>query len=185
MDVKNDQPAAFIDGGLSMANNPSLTLLMVATLKGFPFHWPMGADNLLLVSVGTGYLEFKRQVGEIDESTMLTWAGSIPDMLMQDASWQNRILLQWLSKSPTAEIMDREIGDMSEDVLTGTPLLSYLRYNFAITKDNLNALGLPREFTDHDVISIADMAKAKNKELLYEIGHRASSVIKPAHFGNF
>jgi len=185
MDVKTDQLAAFIDGGLSMANNPALTLLMVATLKGFPFHWPMGADNLLLVSVGTGYLEFKKQVGDIDDATMLTWAGSIPDMLMQDASWQNRILLQWLSKSPTAEIMDREIGDMNEDNISGTPLLSYLRYNFAITKENLNALGMEREFDDHDAISIADMAKAKNKELLYEIGEKASSVIKPEHFGNF
>ena len=185
MDVKNDQQAAFIDGGLSMANNPALTLLMVATLKGFPFHWPMGADNLLLVSVGTGYLEFKKQVGDIDDATMLTWAGSIPDMLMQDASWQNRILLQWLSKSPTAEIMDREIGDMNEDNLSGTPLLSYLRYNFAITKENLNALEMGREFDDHDAMSIADMAKAKNKELLYEIGKKASSVIKPEHFSNF
>jgi hypothetical protein len=168
-----------------MANNPALTLLMVATLKGFPFHWPMGAGNLLLVSAGTGYPEFKKQVGDIDESTMLTWAGSIPDMLMQDASWQNRIILQWLSRSPTAEVMDREIGDMTDDVISGNPLLSYLRYNFAITKDNLNALGLQREFDDHDVMSIADMAKAKNKELLYEIGYRASSVIKPEHFTNF
>ena len=185
MDVTDAQRAAFIDGGLSMANNPALTLLMAATLKGFPFRWPMGADNMLLVSVGTGFPEFKKQVDEIDESTMLSWAASIPDMLMQDASWQNRILLQWLSQSPTAEVIDREIGDMSEDFISGTPLLSYLRYNFAITKDNLNSLGFEREFTDHDVLSIADMAKAKNKELLYEIGYRASSVIKPEHFGNF
>ena len=35
------------------------------------------------------------------------------------------------------------------------------------------------------VISIADMAKAKNKELLYAIGERASSVIKKEHFGEF
>ena len=185
IDVKEGQAAAFIDGGLSMANNPALTLLMTATLKGFPFHWPMGADKLLLVSVGTGHLEFKRQVGEIDESTILTWAGSIPDMLMQDASWQNRILLQWLSRSPTAEIMDREIGDMNEDFISGEPLLSYLRYNFAITKENLNELGFERAFTDADVISIADMARAKNKELLYKIGSKASSVIEPAHFDSF
>jgi len=185
MDVTDSQDAAFIDGGLSMANNPALTLLMVATLKGFAFRWPMGADNILLVSIGTGYPEFKKQVGEIDEATMLGWAASIPDMLMQDASWQNRILLQWLSQSPTAEVMDSEIGDMEEDMLSGTPLISYLRYNFAITKNNLNALGLAREFTDPDVTSIADMARARNKELLYEIGYRASSVIKPEHFGNF
>lgn len=184
MEVAEGQNAAFIDGGLSMANNPSLTLLMVATLKGFPFHWPMSEDKLLLVSVGTGYPEFKKQVGEIDEATMLTWAGSIPDMLMQDASWQNRVLLQWLSRSPTAEVMDSEIGDMNEDIISGKPLLSYLRYNFAITKNNLNELGFERTFTDADVISIADMARAKNKQLLYEIGYKASSVIKPEHFEN-
>lgn len=185
IDVEVGQSAAFIDGGLSMANNPALTLLMVATLKGFPFHWPMGADNLLLVSVGTGYPEFKKHVGEIDDATMLTWASNIPDMLMQDASWQNRLLLQWLSKSPTAEVMDSEIGDMNDDMISGEPLLSYLRYNFAITKDNLNALGFETQFTDKDVASIADMAKARNKELLYEIGYKASSVIKPEHFENF
>lgn len=185
MDVKEGQSAAFIDGGLSMANNPALTLLMAATLRGFPFHWPMGANNLLLVSVGTGSLEFKKQVGEIDEATMLTWAGSIPDMLMQDASWQNRILLQWLSRSPTAEVIDREIGDMNEDFISGEPLISYLRYNFAITKENLNELGFERTFTDADAINISDMARAKNKELLYQIGYKASSVIKPEHFSNF
>jgi uncharacterized protein len=185
MDVSEDEPAAFIDGGLSMANNPALTLLMVATLKGFPFRWPMGADNLLLVSVGTGSPEFKKHVGEIDDATMLTWAASIPDMLMQDASWQNRLLLQWLSKSPTAEVMDSEIGNLDDDVLSETPLLSYLRYNFAITKENLNALGFEAQFTDRDVLNIADMSKAKNKELLYDIGYRASIIIKPEHFENF
>ena len=81
--------------------------------------------------------------------------------------------------------MDSEIGDMGDDMLSGTPLISYLRYNFAITKNNLNALGFNREFNDIDVTNIADMAEAKNKELLYDIGYRASSVIKPEHFGDF
>jgi patatin-like phospholipase/acyl hydrolase len=185
MDVSENQTAAFIDGGLSMANNPALTLLMVATLKGFPFHWPMGADNLLLVSVGTGYPEFKKKFNEIDEATMLTWASSIPEMLMQDASWQNQVMLQWLSKSPTAETMDSEIGDLNEDVMSGTPLISYLRYNFCIKKDNLNGLGLKKEFTDRDASIIADMARAKNKERLFQIGCCASSVIKHEHFDDF
>src|SRR6185437_1736601 len=48
IEVMKDQQAAFIDGGLSMANNPSLTLLMIATLKGFPFRWEMSEDNCCL-----------------------------------------------------------------------------------------------------------------------------------------
>ena len=185
MEVVEGEKAAFVDGGLSMANNPSLTLLMIATLKGFPFHWPMSEDKLLLVSVGTGNSVFKKYVKEIDEATMLTWAAQIPDMLMQDASWQNRMILQWLSRSPTADYLDMEIETMDGDLISGHPLLSYLRYNFRITMEDLNELGLDKEFTDEDVKSIKDISNASNRELLYTIGLKASHLIKPEHFDKF
>lgn len=185
IEVAKGQTAAFIDGGLSMANNPALTLLMIATLKGFPFQWPMAEDKMLLVSVGTGYPEFKKHAGDIDEATMLTWAAGIPDMMMQDASWQNRLLLQWLSNSPTADNMDAELGTLDGDYISGHPLLSYVRYNFAITPNNLNALGFNRKFTEEDAANIADMSKASNKHLLYEIGSKASIAIRQEHFDRF
>lgn len=185
IEVATGQKAAFIDGGLSMANNPAMTLLMVATLKGFPFQWPMAEDKIFLVSVGTGSKEFAKQVGEIDEATLLNWASNIPEMLMQDASWQNRMMLQWLSHSPTAEVLDGEVGKLEGDNISGRPLISYLRYNFSFTVKNLNALGFDQTFNEEDVARLSDMAKAKNKEILYEIGYRASSAIKPAHFGKF
>ena len=185
IEVMQDQLAAFIDGGLSMANNPSLTLLMIATLGGFPFRWEMSEDNLLLVSVGTGYSIFKKYAKEIDDSTMLSWAANIPDMLMQDASWQNRVMMQWLSNSPTADYMDMEIEKMDGDYLAGKPVLSYLRYNFRITEDDLNALDFKRTFTATDVKSITDMSNSSNRQLLYQIGWKASETIKPEHFDKF
>lgn len=185
IEVMEGQQAAFVDGGLSMANNPALTLLMIATLKGFPFRWKMSEENLLLVSVGTGYSVFKKYVKEIDDSTMLSWAANIPDMLMQDASWQNRVMLQWLSQSPTADYMDMEIEKMDGDLLAGVPLISYLRYNFCVTEKDLNELGLNREFTADDVKSISDMSNASNRQLLYQIGSKASATIKPEHFSKF
>jgi patatin-like phospholipase/acyl hydrolase len=183
--VMEDQQAAFIDGGLSMANNPSLTLLMIATLKGFPFRWKMSEDDLLLVSVGTGYSVFKKYIKEIDDSTMLSWAANIPDMLMQDASWQNRVMLQWLSRSPTADYMDMEIEDMRDDFLSDKPLISYLRYNFRITANDLNDLGFKKIFTEADVKSLTDMSNSNNRQLLYQIGYKASDSIKAEHFNNF
>ena len=183
--VMEDQQAAFIDGGLSMSNNPSLTLLMIATLKGFPFRWPMGEENILLVSIGTGNGIFNKKYKEIDDATILSWAGDIPEMLMQDASWQNRIMLQWLSQSPTSEKMDMEIENMDGDLLGGTPLISYLRYNFSITEDELNKLGLNKTFTAADVKSITDMSNSANRQLLYQIGWKASDTIKPKHFDKF
>ncbi|MGO8056120.1 hypothetical protein AB9E30_38375, partial [Rhizobium leguminosarum] len=84
IDVGSKQNAAFVDGGVSTANNPALYLLMVATLKGFPYQWKGGENNIFIVSLGTGTSVFKTTVGDITDNWMLSWAASIPDMLMQD-----------------------------------------------------------------------------------------------------
>jgi uncharacterized protein len=184
IDVGDGQKAAFVDGGVSMANNPALTLLMVATLKGFPFHWQMGAENLTIVSVGTGYSIFKKQTGQITNAWIKTWAESVPDMLMQDASWQNQIMLQWLSDSPTANYIDMEIEYLKDDFIGNQPQLKYLRYNFPITENDLNSLQIKgKSFTDKDVASLIEMSNAQNRELLYEIGKVAGErEIKEEHF---
>ncbi len=183
IDVGNGERAAFVDGGVSMANNPALTLLMVATLGGFPFKWKMGEDQLTIVSVGTGYSVFKKQTGDIEESTMLNWAKNVPDMLMQDASWQNQIVLQWLSNSKTAIHIDGEIENLNGDLLGEKPLINYLRYNFPITENTLNGLGLGKLFTDEDVKDLIEMSNAKNRHLLYQIGEfAAAKEILSSHF---
>lgn len=182
IDVGDGQRAAFIDGGVSMANNPSLTLLMVATLKGFPFKWDMGEGKLTIVSVGTGYSVFKKQIGEIEEAWMKTWAQNVPNMLMQDASWQNQIILQWLSNSLTEQHIDMEIETLKGDYLGGKPLIKYLHYNFPITENDLNGLKLGRTFTSDDVKSLVEMSNAENRQLLYQIGKAASTTVKKSHF---
>lgn len=178
IDVGEGTKGAFVDGGVSMANNPALTLLMVATLKGFPFHWKMGEDNLSLISVGTGYSVFKKQKDAITESWMLDWAKQVPDMLMQDANWQNQIIMQWLSSSPTAVEIDMEMGDLKEDLLGNRAQLKYLRYNFRLTENDLNGLELDREFDAAMVENLTEMSNAENRFLLYEIGEKAAEVMR-------
>ena len=182
IDVGDGQQAAFVDGGVSMANNPAFTLLMVATLKGFPFRWPIGEDKLEIVSIGTGYSIFKKQTREINQASILNWAQNVPDMLMQDASWQNQIMLQWLSNSPTAHFIDIEIESLRDDYIADKPLIKYLRYNFPITVNDLNHLNLGRDFNDKDVASLIEMSNADNRELLYQIGVGASETVKVEHF---
>lgn len=184
IDVGDRQRAAFVDGGVSTANNPALTLLMVATLKGFPFRWQMNAENLAIVSVGTGYGIFKKQTGEITNAWIKTWAENVPDMLMQDASWQNQIVLQWLSDSPTAHYVDMEIEYLKDDYIGTQPHLKYLRYNFPITESDLNGLQISeKSFTEKDVESLVEMSNAENREILYKIGKAAGEgEIKEEHF---
>ena len=118
---------------------------------------------------------FKKQIGDIEESTMLNWAKNVPDMLMQDASWQNQIVLQWLSNSKTAISIDGEIEKLDGDLLGGKPLINYLRYNFPITENTLNGLGLGKAFSDEDVKDLIEMSNAKNRHLLYQIGEAAAA----------
>jgi len=68
IDVGQGIKGAFVDGGVSMANNPALQLLMVATLDGFPFHWKKGADNILLVSIGTGMSKLNKLPKDIEKN---------------------------------------------------------------------------------------------------------------------
>lgn len=180
--VGNEEHGAFVDGGVSMANNPSLTLLMVATLKGFPFGWEMGEDKLEIVSLGTGYNVFSKKTDEIEDNWVLSWAKSVPDMLMQDASWQNQLILQWLSNSPTAVEIDTEANTLEGDYIGGKPLIKYLRYNFPMTVDTLNALGIDQAFNQEDVENLIEMSNAENRYQLLEIGKRDAKRISKDHF---
>jgi patatin-like phospholipase/acyl hydrolase len=178
--------AAFVDGGVSMANSPSLQMLMVATLKGFPFHWPMGKDNILIVSVGTGNSKNKQLPSQITKGMAIKWASSVPNMLMQDASFLNQVMLQWMSDSPTALSINGEIGKLEDDILglgdKPDALISYLRYNTFMTIENLGKL-MGKTYTQAEVDYLVEMSHADNRYVLYDIGAKAGEVeIMPDHF---
>ncbi|MGC4037198.1 MAG: patatin-like phospholipase family protein [Chitinophagaceae bacterium] len=169
--------AAFVDGGVSMANNPSLQLLMVATLQGFPFRWKLGEENLLLVSVGTGMSRWDKIPANVSKNNLLNWAQQIPDMLMQDASWHNQTILQWLSKCNTRWPIDGEIGDLTNDLITGDinkrGLLTYLRYNLWIEIPTLEKL-MNKQYSEKEVDELVEMSNAASRFELYDIGKKAA-----------
>ena len=175
------QSGAFIDGGVSMANNPALTMFLVATLKGFPFHWKTGENELLLVSLGTGQWRQQKLPQAVSDANIIASAAAVPDMLMQDANWHNQMMLQALSHSPTAAVIDREVGDLHDDLLTPAPLLHYLRYNATLEPDALRELGLPQLCDRAEALH--DMSDADNRQALLEIGLAAAKKqLQSAHF---
>lgn len=178
IDVGGGMPtAAFVDGGVSMANNPSLQLLMVATLKGFPFKWKMGAENILLVSVGTGMSKWEKIPKNVTKQHLLNWAQQIPDMLMQDASWHNQTILQWMSACNTRWCIDSEIGDLSDDLITADTdkkgLLTYLRYNLWIDGPTLKEL-MNRDYTVKQIADLVEMSNGASRFDLYDIGKKGA-----------
>src|SRR6185503_5803137 len=129
LSVGKGEDAAFVDGGVSAFNNPALQLFMLATLEGFGLQWPVGATKMFLVSVGTGYQKMRYTADQVMEMQAAQLAGYALLALMAECDRLGQTVLQWLSNSPTAEMIDSEIGDLSNDMLAGRKLLSYLRYN--------------------------------------------------------
>jgi patatin-like phospholipase/acyl hydrolase len=187
IDVGGGMPkAAFVDGGLGTTNNPALLLLIVATLKGFPYKWEWGADKLSIVSVGTGMGRWAKIPNDVKRNNMLNWAQQVPDMFMQDASWLNQTILQWMSESPTACHIDGEIGNLSGDLI-GTqipakPLISYLRYNTWLDQETLKKL-TGKDYNATEIDDLVEMSNAGNREVLYEIGTLAAKAeVQVDHF---
>jgi Patatin-like phospholipase len=175
------QHGLFIDGGVSLHNNPALLLFLIATLKGFPFHWPQGEDNLFLVSIGTGFWQQSKEMRGAFSDAVWEWGRVVPGMLTNDASWLNQLILQYMSRSPTAHVIDLEVGDLRNDMLGDRPLLSYVRYNVELDVEPLIQLGFGRLV--HRLGDLRDMSDASNREDLNRIGVEAAMrQVQPAHF---
>ena len=180
-EVKPGQRGAFVDGGVSMANNPALLLFLIATLQGFPFHWPKGEEQLLLVSVGTGTWHLVDSVDKVVRSKAWDWTREVPLMLMQDASTQVQLLLQYLSRTPTPWRIDSEVGDLTDDLLTAEPALSYLRYDTRLELPALQELGI--HVSEKQLESLRSMSAKENCDLLLQIGRAAAQAqVRPDHF---
>ena len=157
----------FVDGGVSPFNNPSLQAFMYATLDGYRVNWEAGGDRLLLVSIGTGISDPSQRPSRIAAQGAVRALFS----LMDDCAVLVETLMQWMSTSTTARVIDRELGDCCDDLPAGAPLLSYLRYNVMLTPDEVAALcpELPAE----RISTLGEMDNPDNLDALLTLGDAA------------
>lgn len=159
----------FVDGGVSPFNNPSLQALMYATLDGYRVNWPTGAENVFLVSVGTGDADPKHA------PAMTAATGAIKSLmsLMDDCAALVETVMQWMSSGTKARCIDRELGDLRDDLVAHAPLLTYVRYNVSFEREAVEALkpGL----SEKRLASLSAMDETKNMLLWKELGELASA----------
>ena len=83
----------------------------------------MGPDRLLVVSLGTGRKSANVGVSEGFEATSLAHAMRALASIMDDCGDLVETTMQWLSQSPTAREIDRELGKVEPGV-GGAPRLT-------------------------------------------------------------
>jgi hypothetical protein len=180
-DVGQGEAAVFVDGGVSMHNNPALLLFLVATLEGYGLQWPMGNDELLLCSVGTGSFFKLPKQQELRGYNNLQWAGLAISQLMNDASELNQTILQWLGTSPNALPIDLQIGTLAGDRPGAATLLHYLRYDIPLLRQSLLDVGL--EYEEKRVQELWEMSDVRNLVGLEKIGTAsAEASVREDHF---
>ena len=158
----------FVDGGVSPFNNPALQALMYATLDGYRIGWPTGADKLFVVSVGTGARDPAVAHSMLAAKHALNALLSLTD----DCANLMETLLQWMSASQTARVIDRELGDLRHDLIAPAPLIGYLRYNVPLTKETLIRLGM--SLHDDKIEELSAMDDPDNMTTLQDVGARAA-----------
>jgi len=183
----------FIDGGVSMANNPALQLFLVATLDGFPYKWSTNTEDLFIVSVGTGFWKRRLDTKKLKNPWNVFWGLQVPEMLMLDASDNTELLMQYLSDSPTNRYINYEVGDLSSDVLFGKPAFSYIRYNVELEtsenyrkyhlEKNPNIVAALSKFNEADIERLREMDKGSNTNELLKLGDIfAAEEVRTEHF---
>ncbi|BBX17591.1 patatin [Mycolicibacterium duvalii] len=174
---------AFVDGGVSPYNNPALQMLMLATCSGYGLNWAFGADNLLLVSAGTGMRPLQMPAAEVMKMPAVLLAAQSMLSIMADANWLGQAVLQWISTSPTSWQIDGEVGDLRADRLGGGPdMITYQRYEVVLEPTWLRAtLGWHLDESQCDALYAMD--NPRNLSQLSRLGVAAAAKqVAPDHF---
>ncbi|MBK6874181.1 MAG: patatin-like phospholipase family protein [Kineosporiaceae bacterium] len=137
------QQFVFVDGGVTMYNNPAFQLFLMATLPEYGLGWATGEDQLLLVSVGTGTAAKADDRLQPRQMNLLYNAGSVPAALMAAALHQQDTLCRVLGRCRFGPVLDREIGDLiAPPGILESRLMTYVRYCPDLSARGLAALGL-------------------------------------------
>lgn len=182
--------AHFVDGGVAGLNNPALELLTMVRDPAYGFNWQTGADNLYLLSVGTGWIRAVNRAqgiiprmieGLFVKQTVNALRGMITDVSLQQVAYMQALArtdMRWYINS------EKQSQEGSPYLKVGEPLLHYQRVDVrleeetdragAVLPESPSAL-IGRELSNGEVRGLDEITNAKpeNLELLKELGRAA------------
>lgn len=180
----------FVDGGITPYNNPAFLLFRMATLEPYKLAWKTGEENLLLISVGTGAAPtLDGDILSPQKNAVSNLAG-LPGALMYGALIDQDVNCRTVGRCVYGAPIDRELGDLIPRDAAGVPIplskdlgraFLYARYNAELTRDGLDAMGLP----DVDPEQVSKLDSVQFVPQLRRIGQKVGDEVKIEHFGSF
>lgn len=180
--TSNQYEFIFVDGGITMYNNPAFQAFLMATVEPYKMGWKTGEDQLLVVSVGTGTSPKANADLAPDEMNVVYNATSLPSALMLAALNEQDLLCRVFGKCLAGDMLDREVGDLKTARGPVLPkLFTYMRYNAELSEEGLTKLGLPDIKPEH----VQQLDSTDYIKELQQVGQAAAKQVKPEHFAQF
>jgi hypothetical protein len=187
---ENDKHWVFVDGGVTMYNNPAFQMFLMATVDRYwatkpDTRWRPGVNRMLIVSVGTGTSPDARDGLDPDQMNLLFNASTIPSALMFAALNEQDFLCRVFGDCRVGDPLDREIGDViggAGPLAREQKLFSYARYNAELTREGLDALGC----SDVEPKAVQQLDSVAGIPQLRKVGRAvADKKFDEAHFAGF
>ncbi len=191
-DGRADRQFIFVDGAVTMYNNPAFQLFLMATLDrywtGAPEGkrgWQTGRDRMLLVSVGPGTAAEAREGLGASDVNLLFNATNVPNALMFAAQNEQDLLCRVFGDCVAGGPIDEELGDLKKAYGPLSPpqkLFTYVRYNADLSAGGLADLGC-----DHvSPVFVHKLDAIEGFQQLREIGRAfAERHVEAEHFSLF
>ena len=187
--LPNEKQFVFVDGGVTMYNDPAFQMFLMATLDRYwatapEKCWKAGAKNMLIVSVGTGTAPNVNAGLNPGEMNILYNATTIPSALMFAAQNEQDVLCRVFGDCRFGAPVDRELGDLipaAGPLATDQKLFSYLRYDADISRAGLDALGCGDVATE----TVQKLDSIQGIPQLLTVGGKVADKVTAAHFAGF
>jgi predicted acylesterase/phospholipase RssA len=163
--ISSEVTGTFVDGAISPYNSPTIPLLLLATATRYGLGWPLGVENLSIVSVGTGRSRLPAPT---------SWTPSVKlavdglKGMIEDTMSLSLMMMQWLGSSEMPVHLNRDIGTLDGEPLGGRSLFAFQRFDLRLEEEWLEAyFGLP--FEAREIIRLRRLDAAESMPALYDL----------------
>jgi hypothetical protein len=173
--IDGQEPGLFIDGGLTPHNNPALMLFLAVAIPAFGLGWPLGPQNLTIVSIGSGTYRTRLLRGQLHHTPAIGLALTSLVSLITDNQELTMLLMSWLGETPHRWRINSEVGDLGAVPPPLGPLFRFLRYDVLLEHKWLaETMGL--DMSDADLTRLQIMDDPSAIPDLYRMGQAAAAV---------
>lgn len=163
--IANDVVGTFVDGAVSPYNSPTIPLLLLAAASRYGLKWPVGPEELSIVSVGTGR---SRPPPPSPWTPSAKLAVDGLRGMIEDTVSLSMTMMQWLGVSEAPEHLNRDIGTLEGEPLAGRPLFAFQRFDLRLEEQWLETyFGLP--FEAREIIRLRKIDDAGSMAALYDL----------------